>query len=106
MLPTLKTERLVLRPLVPEDANDARRFLRDERVMRYWSSGPHQDIAETERSILGNCTGGSHESWAIIEAGGAAIGWINLGERRPRVYETGYIPSFDWWGRGLAGEAL
>ncbi len=106
MLPTLKTDRLVLRLLDREDANDAYRFLSDERVMRYWSSGPHQDIAETERYILGNCTGGSHESWAITEAGGAAIGWINLGERRPRVYETGYILGVDWWGRGLAREAL
>jgi RimJ/RimL family protein N-acetyltransferase len=106
MLPTLRTERLVLRPLVPEDARDAYRFLSNEQVMRYWSSGPHTDIAETERYIVGNCTGGSHESWAITETGGPAIGWVNLGERRPGVYETGYILSADYWGRGLAREAL
>lgn len=96
----------MLRPLVPEDARDAHRFLSDERVMRYWSSGPHVDVAETERYIVGNCTGGTHESWAITESGGPAIGWINLGERRPGVYETGYILSASWWGRGFAREAL
>jgi [ribosomal protein S5]-alanine N-acetyltransferase len=96
----------VLRPLGPEDARDAHRFLSDERVMKYWSSGPHADIAETERYILGNCKGGSHESWAITEAGGVAIGWINLGERRPQVYETGYTLCADYWGWGFAREAL
>lgn len=106
MLPTLRTDRLVLRPLVPLDASDAYRFLSDERVMRFWSSGPHTDIAETERYIIGNCTGGSHESWAIVEPDGPAIGWINLCERRPRVYETGYILSAHHWGRGFAREAL
>ena len=95
MLPTLRTERLVLRPLAPEDARDAHRFLSDERVMRYWSSGPHADLAETAAYIAGNCTGGAHESWAV-----------NLCERRPDVYETGYILSAEYWGRGLAREAI
>lgn len=105
-LPTLRTLRLILRPLVPDDARDAHRFLSDERVMRYWSSGPHVDIAETERYIVGNCVGGTHESWAITEPGGPAIGWVNLGERRPAVYEMGYILSADRWGGGLAREAV
>lgn len=96
----------MLRPLVPEDARDAYRFLSDSQVMHYWSNGPHGDIAQTERYIVGNCTGGSHESWAITESGGPAIGWINLGERRPGVYETGYILDASWWGRGFAREAL
>lgn len=106
MLPTLKTDRLVLRPLVPEDARDAHRFLSDSQVMRYWSSGPHVDIAETGLYIIGNCTGGTHESWAITERGGPVMGWVNLCERRPRVYEMGYILSADQWRRGFAREAV
>lgn len=105
-LPILRTKRLELRPLVVGDAGDVHRFLSDSQVMRYWSSGPHVDIAETERYIVGNCEGGTHESWAITESGGPAIGWVNVGERRPGVYETGYILGADWWGRGLAREAL
>ena len=106
MLPTLTTNRLVLRPLVPGDARDVHRFLSDAQVMRYWSSGPHADVAETERFIVGNCIGGAYESWAITESGGPAMGWLNLGERRPAVYETGYILGSDYWGRGFAREAL
>lgn len=106
MLPTLNTQRLLLRPLVPEDASEAHRFLSDERVMRYWSSGPHADVAETERYIIGNCTGGTHESWALTQHDGPAIGWVNLCERRPRVYEMGYILNADNWGKGLAREAI
>jgi [ribosomal protein S5]-alanine N-acetyltransferase len=106
MLPIIKTCRLVLRPLVPSDACDAHRFLSDERVMQYWSSGPHTDIGDTERYITGNCTGGTHESWAITEDGGPAIGWVNQCERRPLVYELGYILAADQWGKGLAREAV
>lgn len=106
MLPTLATERIVLRPLVPEDAAAAHKFLSDEQVMRFWSSGPHADLAETESYIVHNCTGGAHESWAITEAEGPAIGWVNFTERRPGVYEIGYILARDAWGRGIAREAL
>ncbi len=106
MLPVLSSGRIVLRPLLLEDADAAHRFLSDEEVMRYWSSGPHVDLDETEQYIMGNCDGGSHESWAITQDDDSAIGWVNFTAHRPGVYEIGYILARDAWGQGLAYQAL
>ncbi|HEV7233271.1 MAG TPA: GNAT family N-acetyltransferase, partial [Sphingorhabdus sp.] len=90
MLPTLATGRLILRPLMLDDAAEAYAFLSDAEVMRYWSSGPHSDVAQTRNYIEGNCIGGDYESWAITFSG-ETIGWVNTRIRRPAVAELGYI---------------
>jgi [ribosomal protein S5]-alanine N-acetyltransferase len=105
MLPTLATERLVLRPLVLDDAEAAHAFLSDADVMRYWSSGPHSDVAQTRSYMVGNCIGGDYESWAITVSGEVA-GWINIRVRRPAVAEMGYILARPYWGQGIAREAI
>ena len=106
MLPVLSSNGIVLRPLVTQDAAAAHRFLSDEEVMRYWSSGPHVHLAETERYIVGNCAGGAYESWAITRKDDFAIGWVNFTQRRSGVHEIGYILARDAWGLGIAHEAL
>ncbi|HUP66604.1 MAG TPA: GNAT family N-acetyltransferase, partial [Sphingomicrobium sp.] len=45
----LCTERLILRRARPDDVQAMHVVLSDERAMRYWSNGPHTELAETER---------------------------------------------------------
>src|SRR5687768_16948175 len=45
----LRTNRLILRRARPEDLEGMHAVLTDERAMRYWTTGPHADLAETER---------------------------------------------------------
>ncbi|QLC24546.1 GNAT family N-acetyltransferase [Parasphingopyxis algicola] len=105
-LPTLETDRLVLRPLVVRDAGAMHHFLSDEEAMRYWSSGPHTSVAETRAYIAVNSVGGRYPSWAITKAGGEALGWVVLIAGREGVAEIGYNLRRSHWRKGYVGEAV
>lgn len=105
--PTLTTERLVLRQLVASDAPALHATLSDPKVMHWWSSGAHSDLAETEAYIgFNTATDAGHFCWAITLGDNVALGWVILRETRERVGEVGYILRRDQWGRGVAREAL
>lgn len=105
-LPTLRSERLVLRPLVESDSTAMHGVFRDDRTMRYWSSPPHETIEKTRDYVVGNAQQDRWLSWAVTETGGEALGWVVLGEHRDGVRELGYILHRDFWGRGYAREAV
>ncbi len=64
--PTLAGERLILRQLKVDDAPALFDVLSDDEVMRYWSSGPHVHIAETQSYIAWNAEiDAGHICWAI-----------------------------------------
>ncbi|MCA1750006.1 MAG: GNAT family N-acetyltransferase, partial [Sphingomonadales bacterium] len=56
-LPRLQTDRLILRPVVMDDAEAMHHFFSDEEAMRWWSSGPHETLAETRDYLRGNVMG-------------------------------------------------
>ena len=97
MLPTLRTERLILRPLVEEDAAALHIAFSDDIVMQWWSSRPHATVDETRAYISSGQSDGRWQSWAITEDGGDALGRVVLGERRHGVGELGYILRRDHW---------
>jgi ribosomal-protein-alanine N-acetyltransferase len=105
-LPTLKSDRLVLRPLVESDSTAMHAVFGDDQTMRYWSSPPHETLDETRDYVMGNAQQDRWLSWALTESGGEALGWVVLGEHRDGVRELGYILRRDCWGRGYACEAV
>jgi [ribosomal protein S5]-alanine N-acetyltransferase len=104
--PTLKTSRLVLRQLMVEDADELFKTLSDEEVMRYWSSGPHENVKETKSYIEWNADADAdHKCWAITPDGAIAMGWVILIPRRKDSFELGYILGRDHWRKGYVAEA-
>jgi len=107
-VPTLTTARLVLRQLRADDAAALFPVLSDPEVMTWWSSGPHQSLAETADYVKGNAAEDEgYLCWAITDAGDdTALGWVILIDGKPAVKEIGYILCRDQWGSGLAREAV
>lgn len=105
--PSLHTKRLVLRPLRLEDAAALHPVFANEELMTWWSSGPHQSLTETEEYVAGNCKEPHSPTWAItIDGNDRALGWVVLLPRREGLCEIGYILNPDYWGKGLALEAV
>ena len=105
-VPTLKTSRLVLRQLVVEDAAELFKTLSDDEVMRYWSSGPHQNFEETKSYISWNADADAdHKCWAITAGDELAMGWVILLPHRKDSFELGYILGRAHWRQGYVAEA-
>jgi len=107
--PTLTTARLVLRHLRADKAEAEALFavLSDPQVMIWWSSGPHQSLAETSDYVARNSA--EEEDWlcwAITAGDDVALGWVILMDGKPGVGEIGYILRRDKWGSGIAREAV
>ena len=106
--PTLTTARLVLRQLRIADAAALFPVLSDPKVMTWWSSGPHQSLAETEDYVAYNAIEGrDYQCWAITLVGhDDALGWVILIDGKPDVKEIGYILHHRHWGTGIGREAV
>jgi len=99
----LVTERLVLRRARIEDLADLHLVLSDSDAMTYWSTGPHQNEAETEdwlRSMIESPRQLSDDF--LVEYQGKVIGKMGAW----RLPEFGFILAPAFWGQGLASEAL
>lgn len=101
-VPTLRTERLVLRQAVWEDLDAVHRLMSEPRVMRYWSRPEHETVEET-RHWLGFLVDQAPESrdW-LIEKDGAVIGKAGVWA----LPEVGFLLHPNRWGQGLAHEAM
>jgi RimJ/RimL family protein N-acetyltransferase len=105
-VPTLDTERFVLRELLREDVAALFPTFADEAAMRWWSRGPF--ISEEELAgYLVPDAGWNGRSWAVTErAGGAVVGRVVAMDRGDAIAEVGYIVVKQRQGEGVAGEAL
>jgi [ribosomal protein S5]-alanine N-acetyltransferase len=105
-VPTLRTNRLVLRQLVVNDAAELFKTLSDIDVMRYWSSGPHHNLDETKSYIAWNAdTDADHKCWAITTGDELAMGWVILLPHKKDSFELGYILGREHWREGYLTEA-
>jgi len=105
--PSLKTERLLLRPIRSDDADALYPVFADETVMRWWASAPHQSPEETTSYVSANCAEPYSPTWAITQHGDdLAMGWVVLLPRREGLREIGYILNPNHWGSGIAREAV
>lgn len=99
----IRTARLLLRRAEAGDVMDLHEILRDPQVMRYWSTPPHPDLATTQTwmaRLLALDPATSVE--LVVELDGRVIGTAGGGV----LPEVGYILHRDYWGRGLAQEAM
>ncbi len=112
MSPTvLETDRLILRPLGAEDADDLVALDADPEVMRYITDGqpvtPEAVLAGLARRLAGADAEGWHGFLAALDrATGEWLGWFHLVQDpdRPGTWDLGYRLKRSAWGRGLATE--
>ena len=109
---TLRTARLVLRPLRPDDAPALYALFSDPQVMRYWSGTPWTDIAKAHEMIASDAAAmrdGVHVRLGLTRADdGELIGNCTLFafNAQCRRAEVGYSLLPTAWGRGYMHEAL
>ena len=102
--PIIETPRLILRRLANYDAPALHEMLSDAETMRFWSTVPHVEVAETEtwvsESVAAAARGDAHD-FAVLRDGrlvGRAAFWMGT--------EIGFLFHRDVWGQGIAREAV
>ena len=110
--PSLETDRLILREIVPTDAEDLFRIFSDIEVMQYWSCRPYTSVAQAHRLIEEMAEArhlGVSLQWAITLRGDERlIGKCGYNEWRKqhRRGDLSYIVAREHWGRRIVSEAL
>lgn len=98
----LRTARLVLRRAAPGDLDDLHAVFSNPAAMRYWSRPEHERLEETSRWLDDMIAARQDSDEFVVMRDGRVIGkagaWV--------LPEVGYILHPDFWGQGLAREAL
>ncbi|TFK59587.1 acetyltransferase, partial [Pluteus cervinus] len=108
----IRTPRLLLRAAISRDVDDLHEIFRESETMRYWSTKPHPDREMTEgwvQRMIDSSYNGVLD-FVIVEivakrtanSPGKVLGKVGSWDG----IEVGFIMNRDWWGRGLAYEAL
>lgn len=109
----LETERLVLRKLSPNDAeNMFKNWASDDEVTKYLVWESHKNLEVTKeylKNIVKEYENPKNFDWCIeLKSIGQPIGTISckaLNENTKKI-EVGYCIGRRWWGNGIAAEAL
>lgn len=110
-MPTLTTERLVLRKLKASDASDMFEYARLAEVTKYLTWKPHKDVHYTKQYLeyLGTRYAvGDFYDWAITLAdSGKMIGTVGFTkfDLPNNSAEIGYVLNPEYAGKGIATEA-
>ena len=110
-IPTLETERLILRRMKPGDLSDVFDYARRSEVSEFLLWYPHDEPSFTRRYLKIIDTKykrGEFYDWAVVcKADGRMIG--TAGFTRFDIFnnsaEIGYVLNSEYWGQGLAAEA-
>ena len=111
-IPTLETERLLLRKIGPEDVDDMFAYASRKEVTEYLLWSPHETREYTAHYIdyLGRkYRTGDFYDWALVlKDEGKMIGTCGFTAFTPgaNAGEVGYVLNPDFWGKGLATEAV
>ncbi|PLR79736.1 N-acetyltransferase [Bacillus canaveralius] len=110
--PIIETERLILKEVTTEDANDMFKYLSDKDVVKHMGLAPFQTVKDVwdeinwYNSIIKEGTG---IRWGVtLKDFGKIIGscgFLNMVTKHHRA-EVGFELSKDYWGKGIASEAL
>lgn len=104
----LETERLLLRPVTLDDAEDMFEYSSDEENTRY-TFLPNKDLEETKNVIARLFMGRALGNWGIeLKERDKLIGSIDLHKLDPLLKKAaiGYVINKKYWNQGLATEAL
>ncbi|KAJ3288260.1 hypothetical protein HDU79_004986 [Rhizoclosmatium sp. JEL0117] len=110
----LHSKRIILRRYAEEDTAAFHRNLSDPRVMKYWSTPPHTELAQTERWMGIVFTPGPNNVNGILDfviyhkATNKVIGKLGLYQplQADQSGEIGYLLDPEYWGQGLMKEAM
>lgn len=106
-IPTIETERLILRPLTVEDAEDVFEWTGDERVARYMIWSTHPNIFMTKMWLKSTADLENEYLWGFVRKSDGKL--IGSGSIRFRTDEQrwsfGYNLRFDCWNMGYTTEA-
>ena len=111
-LPSLETERLIIRKLTMKDANDIYEYASDPEVSKFVTWEPHKSVVDTVnfiRAIMKQYIDGQPSPWAIVHKENNKIigtGGYNLWIKEHSKAEIGYAISARYWNRGIMTEAL
>lgn len=111
-LPELETERLLLRRMRLDDAEDVFAYASDPEVTRYVMFENHRSIEDSRTFLLFATEGyerGDFCGWGLVlKASGAFVGTCGMeaGAAEHARAELGYVLSREHWGRGLMPEAV
>ena len=96
-----------MRPQTVADAHALHEAYADEALMTWWSSGPHETVAKTQRYLADRTMPGEWRGWVMVErATDAVIGTLAAHDTRHGVAEIGYLLIRRFWGRGFAREGV
>lgn len=111
-LPTLETERLILRKMTLDDAKAVFAYASDPEVTHYVIWEMHRTIEDSTAFLelaLDKYESGGEPDWGIVYKGGhcfvGTCGFVNWDVDHTRA-EIGYVLHKDYWGRGLMPEAV
>ncbi len=96
--------RVTLRPFRDADAEALHPIFADPEAMRFWSTPPHATLEDTRafvRATIAATSEGRGDDQVILFEDGV-IGKAGLWDNR----EIGFILAPEYWGRGLAREAI
>lgn len=111
-LPELATERLTLRKMIVADASDMYEYASRPDVTKYltWNPHPDRDFTREYLEYLGNrYSAGMFYDWAVVyEPDCKMIGTCGFTAFHCNndCAEVGYVLNPEYWGRGIAVEAL
>ena len=111
-LPTLETDRLILRKMSLDDAEAVFAYASDPEVSRYVIWETHRSIEESRAFLklaIAKYENGGEPDWGIIYKGDhRLLGTCGIAAWEPdhARAELGYVLSRDYWGRGLMAEAV
>ncbi len=111
-MPTIRTERLTLRKLSISDSADMYDYSRRSVVTKYLLWTEHESETQTYNFLCDVCDWykrGAYFDWAVtLTDGGKMIGtcgFTSFDFEHGRV-EVGYVINPDFWGKGVATEAV
>lgn len=111
-IPTLQTDRLILRRITKNDINDVYSYARDPEVSKYLLWNPHPSIEFTKlylKTVDSFYKRAKFYDWGIVcKENGMLIGTCGFSEidTENDSAEVGYVLNREYWGRGIAAEAL
>ena len=106
-VPTIETERLILRPLTIDDAEAAFEWTGDERVAKYMIYSTHESIETTKEWLNAINVSSELYEWGFVRKSDNKL--IGAGSMRYRTDEKkwsfGYNMRYDCWNMGYTTEA-
>jgi ribosomal-protein-alanine N-acetyltransferase len=111
-LPTLETERLLLRKITQADEADVFDCASEPEVSKYMSWEPHQSLEDTRaylETVFERYRQHMPGPWGIVHKGDAKLigtcGYYDWHRDHNRA-EIGYVLSRSYWGQGYMAEAV